>query len=104
MMITHIKKVKNAVQEMVDKGMTSIEEIHKSIAQIPFNQIEKAAPASLKQYVEPIKNIQDTAIGTVYSVMRNINRQVGELADDVLAKIEGISGKSTEGCKKTPSA
>jgi len=103
-MLTQIKKVKDNVQQMVDKGVASVEEIHKSIAEIPFAQIEKAAPERFKQYVEPVKNIQDTAIGTVYSVIRKINRQIGEMADEVLTKVGEISGKGVKDTQKTPSA
>ena len=103
-MLSEIKKVKDAVQEIVDKGVTSVEQIHKSIAQIPFTQIKEAAPDQVKPYVEPVKSIHDTTIGAVYDVIRQINRQVGEIADEVLHKVGEVSGKTEARQEENPSA
>jgi len=70
-----IKKIKDTVQELVDKGATSVEQIHKSIAEIPFKHAEAIAPEKVKPYVEPVKEFQDTTVGVVYDVIRKINLQ-----------------------------
>ncbi|MEW6440874.1 MAG: hypothetical protein AB1640_08035 [bacterium] len=99
-MLSDIKRLKDAVQEIVDKGVTSVEQIHKSIAEIPFKHLEQTAPPRVKPYVEPVKNAQDAIVGAVYDVIRKVNRQVGALADEVLQKV----GKAGEGQQTNSSA
>jgi hypothetical protein len=95
-MLSKVKEIKDAVQEIVDKGVTSVEEIHKSIVRIPFEHIEALAGEKAKPYVEPVKNIHDTMVGTVYEIIRKVNRQVGEIADEVLRNLGEDSGKAKE--------
>jgi len=103
-MLSKIKQVKDAVQEIVDKGATSVEEIHKSIARIPFKHIEETAGDQVKSYVEPVENFQTKTISAVYDLIRKVNREVGGLADAVLGKL-GEPGTKTEATPEaTPSA
>ena len=81
-----LKKIKDMVQEFVDQGATTVEQIHKSIAEMPLKTLEQVVPEEKKPLVEPVKNIHDATVGSVYELIRNINRQVGEVADDILSK------------------
>lgn len=92
-MLENIRKVKDAVQDLVDKGVTSVQEIHNSIAQVTFEQAEKAAPEDLKAWVEPAKGIQESATGAVYDAIRKINGHVGTIADLVLDKVSEVAGE-----------
>ena len=103
-MLSRVKEIKDAVQELVDKGVTSVEEIHRSIARMPLQHIEEAAGEKVKPYTEPVSKIQDTIVGSVYEVIRKVNRQVGELADEVLHKLGEVSCKSADGEDAKPSA
>jgi len=95
-MISKIKEIKDAVQEILDKGVNSVEEIHKSIVRIPFDLIESVAGEKANPYVEPVKNIHDTIVGTVYEVIRKVNLQVGEIADTVLRNLGEYSARTKQ--------
>jgi hypothetical protein len=103
-MLSRVKEIKDAVQQIVDKGVTSVEEIHKSIARIPFQHLEAAAGEQVKPYTEPVTKVQDTIVGSVYEVIRKVNRQVGELADEVLHKLGEGRGQTPDGQEAKPSA
>jgi len=81
-----IKDIKDLVQDAIDKGATSVEQIHKTIANMPLDVLEKIAPIS--PAVKEVKRVQDATIGNVYETIRTVNQKVGEIANDLLSKIE----------------
>ena len=84
-MLACVKKAKGQVHELVDKGITTVEEIHQSIAQASGKGLEEIAPRDVKPLVEPAKEICDTATHAVYDTIRMVNRKVSEISDEVLA-------------------
>ena len=80
-----LKSIKDLVQETIDKGATSVEQVHKQIANMPLEALEKIQP--LESAVQGVKEVQNTTIGNVYEVIRNINEKVGEIAEDLLSKV-----------------
>jgi len=81
-----LKKLKDLVQEMVDKGATSVEDVHKSIAALPLEVLEGIE--GLEEPAKGIKEIQQKTIGGVYDIIRKVNSKVAEIADDIISKVE----------------
>ena len=82
----NLRKLKDIVQEAVDKGATSVEEVHQAIAAMPLEMLE-----SIEGLEEPAKNIKELrqkSIGMVYDIIRKINNTAGELAEDIIGKVE----------------
>ncbi|MFC1888995.1 hypothetical protein ACFL4G_04485 [Thermodesulfobacteriota bacterium] len=80
--MSNLLKLKDLVQDLIDKGATSVEQIHKAIVAMPFETLEKIEP--LENVVKSTKKIQESTIGTVYDVIRNVNKEVGRLAEELL--------------------
>ena len=78
------KSVAKAIQEAIDRGATTVEEIHKSIADLPLKVLEERP--RLKGPAKEVRRVQDRTIGAIYDLIREINHQVGNLTDDLLAK------------------
>lgn len=85
------KKIADLIQDAVDKGATTVEEVHKSIADLPLKILENVE--ILKKPVKEVRRVQDRSIGAVYDLIRNINEQVGKVAGDVLTHRQRDSGK-----------
>ena len=66
------------VRDAVDKGATTAEEIHKAVASLPLNALEKLE--LFETSAKEVKEIQDLSIGAVYDLIREINHQVTDLA------------------------
>ncbi len=79
------KRIADLIHEAVDKGATTVEEVHKSIADLPLKVLEEIE--LLKKPVKEVRRVQDRSIGAVYDLIRGINRQVGKLA------VEALSGR-----------
>jgi hypothetical protein len=78
------KNVPRLIQESIDKGATTVEEIHKSIANLPLKMLEGSD--LLRGAAKEAKRVQDHTIGVIYDVIREVNQQVGTLASDLLAE------------------
>ena len=87
------KRVADLIQEAVDKGATTVEEVHKSIADLPLKMLEGVE--FLKKPVKEMRRVQDRSIGAVYDLIRGINEQVAKLATDVLSRRRPAPGKRT---------
>lgn len=81
--IEKMELLKDLVQDAVDKGATSIEEIHKTIAALPFETLEKVGLAN-----STIKEKHNQFLSSVYGAIRSVNQQIGDFASDILENIE----------------
>ena len=77
------------VQETIDRTTTSIEEIHKSIAEIPLDVMRHSG--FFEQTAEGVRDLQERSIGAVYDVVRDVNRRVVGVASDLLRPLSADS-------------
>ncbi len=83
--MTHSKKTLiTLVQEEIDKGATTVEEIHKAIADLPLKALEESD--LLKGAAKEVQRVQDRTIGVIYDAIREINERVGTFASELLAE------------------
>ena len=72
------------IQDSIDKGATTVEEIHKSIADLPLKILEGSE--LLKGPAKEVRHVRDHTIGALYDVIRKVNKEVGSLASELLAE------------------
>ena len=78
------KNLPKLIQEAIDKGATTVEEVHKSIVDLPLKVLEESD--LLRKPSKEARRLQDETIGVIYDTIREINQQVGTLASDLLAE------------------
>ena len=71
------------IEETVDKGATTAEGIHKSIADFPLKLMEGSEV--LRKPAKDVRRLQDQTIGAFYDLVRDTNRRVARLASDLLS-------------------
>ncbi len=81
-----LQEIKDLVQEAIDSGATNVEEIHKSLAGKPFKVLKKIKLSGTA--VEKLGDFQDQSIGNVYEFIRSLNEKIGEIATELIKKIE----------------
>lgn len=84
--LTRLEALKDLIQEAVDKGATTVEQIHQTIAAMPLSALEKRG--LLEDEVTTIKEKQAETIGAVYDAIRRVNKEVGDLASGLIESIE----------------
>ena len=81
-----VRKIADLVQREVDDGATTVEEIHKAIANLPLDILERLDV--FEEMVKDVRKVQETSIGAIYDVIRKVNHEVGNYAKELL---EGVS-------------
>jgi len=71
------------VEQVIDKGASTAEEIHRAVGELPISVLESLG---MKDTAHDVKNIQDRSIGAIYTMIRNVNHQIADLASDLLDK------------------
>lgn len=94
-----VKRLADLVQEAVDDGANTVEEIHKSIADLPLEVLERVDV--FKETVRDVRRVQDTSIGAIYDVIRRVNREVTGLARDI---VKATSKASTRARRSSAAA
>ena len=78
------KTLTKLIQDSIDKGATTVEEIHKAIADLPLKVLHDTD--LLRGPAKEVKRVQDHTIGAVYDVIRDVNEKVGKFASQLLAE------------------
>lgn len=84
--LQRIELLKDMVQEAVDRGATSVEQIHQYIADLPFAALEKTG--LLEDDKLKLREKKTRSIGMVYDAIRKINREIGALISDQFENLE----------------
>jgi len=84
--LTRIEALKDLVQEAVDKGATTVEQIHQAIAAMPLDALEKRG--LLDDKASAVKEAHAATIGTVYDAIRKVNQEIGDLASGFIETLE----------------
>jgi hypothetical protein len=87
--LQRLELLKDLIQEAVDRGATSVEQIHQSIADLPFEVLERLG--LLDPDEQELRETKTRTIGVVYEAIRRINREVGELISDQFENLENGS-------------
>ena len=92
------QKLSKLIEEAVDKGATTAEEITRSIAELPISILESLGFGEKPS--QEVRQIQDTTIGAIYDMVRDINHNIADLADDVIKKANAAAEDLKEKAEK----
>lgn len=84
--LTRLEALKDLVQQAIDTGATSVEQIHKTIAALPLAVLEKQGLLDVDS--DKRDELWDKSFGQVYDAIRRVNQEVGELATQAFEAIE----------------
>ena len=84
--LQRVELLKDMIQQAVDRGATSVEQIHQYIAGLPFDALEKSG--LLDDDKLKLRERQRRTIGMVYEAIRRINREIGQLISDQIENLE----------------
>lgn len=76
------RELRGVIEDVVDKGATTVEDIHKRIAEMPLDLL--AQLGVFERTAGNVKEIQEASIGAVYELIRDVNHRVAQLAREVL--------------------
>lgn len=85
-LLNRLELLKDMIQTAIDNGARTVEDVHKSIADLPFEMLEKNG--LLDDDKQQLRERSQQTIGTVYGTIREINQKIGELASDMFETLE----------------
>ena len=85
-LLNRLEMLKDMVQNAIDNGARTVEDVHKAIADLPFELLEKNG--LLDDDKQQLRERSQQTIGTVYGKIRDINQKIGELASDMFEALE----------------
>ncbi len=86
--VERMELLKDTVQQAIDNGATSVEQVHQYIAALPLETLERLG--FFEDHVSRLKGKQAETIGIAYDAVRTINRQVGQIFSDIFGQIEDV--------------
>ena len=85
--LNKLELLKDMVQEAIDKGATTVEDVHRTIAEVPIEQLERSGLLDADEAQEK-KELHHRTVGTIYDAIRRVNSQVGEMASELFEAVE----------------
>jgi predicted RNA-binding protein Jag len=85
--LNKLELLKDMVQEAIDKGATTVEDVHRTIAEVPIEQLESSGLLDADEAQEK-KELHHRTVGTIYDAIRRVNSQVGEMASELFEAVE----------------
>jgi hypothetical protein len=80
------KKLAKLVEQMIDTGADTAEEIHRAVLDLPITMLESLG---LEDTAAGVRKVQDASIGAIYDLIHDINHTVADLAKDLLKQRKG---------------
>lgn len=75
------KELARLVEDAIDRGADTAEEIHRSVLELPVSVLENL---ELKDAAADLRKLRDASIGSLYKLIHDVNHQVADLAVDLL--------------------
>ena len=79
----NLSRIQALVEEAIDHGASTVGEIHQAVAAAPLEALRQIEP--LSDAAETAQDLASRSIGAVYDTIRQVNEQVGILAEQLLA-------------------
>ena len=70
------------VEETVDRGATTAEEIHRAIADLPFETLERLG--LLEKVGGEVRRVHDQTLGAIYDLVRDVNHKLAHFAAELV--------------------
>jgi hypothetical protein len=88
------KRRAGSIEAVVDRGARDVEEIHRSISDLPFNVMHRLGV--MDETLKEVKRIHDTSVGAIYETIRDVNHKVAKLADDLVEEGRAPAARERE--------
>jgi hypothetical protein len=84
--LQRVELITNTVQQAIERGATSVEQIHAYVADLPFEALARAGV--LDEAPLQLRERQRRAIGMVYEAIRRVTHAVGGLVTEQIENLE----------------
>jgi hypothetical protein len=84
--LTRLEALKDLIQDAVNQGATTVEQIHKRVVDLPLSVLEKNGLLDVDS--ETRDELWDKSIGQIYEAIRRVNQEIGDLAGQAFEAVD----------------
>jgi hypothetical protein len=84
--LTRLEALKDLVQDAIEQGATTVEQIHKRIVDLPLSVLEKNGLLDVDS--EQRDEMWNKSVGQVYEAIRRVNQEIGDLASQAFEAVD----------------
>jgi hypothetical protein len=88
--MTDLEGIRAMVQDAINSGATTVEDIHKKIASMPLATFKNVE--GVGSWAQSTEDMTHATIGTIYESIRQVNDQVGQISKQML-EASGAAGR-----------
>lgn len=79
-------EIANLIEDTIARSAQTAEQIHRSVADLSGSVLEGAGFGDKSS--EELRRIQETSIGAIYNLVREVNHSVADLARDIITRVD----------------
>jgi hypothetical protein len=91
------RSLADLVRQAIDDGADTVEEIHKEIAALPLDVLDRIDGF---ESLPRLRRMQEESIGAVYDLIRRVNREITQLANELLVGARQARARATRATKR----
>lgn len=100
--MSKIRDYQQQVQDVIEKGINTVEKQHKSLAERPFELAEKAEKQAKNYSIKSVRAKHDDYANTAYETLRVWNKRLGDYATNLISRFDKEAAET--GSKQSSSA
>ena len=91
--MSKIRDYQQQVQDVIEKGINTVEKQHKSLAERPFELAEKAEKQAKSYSIKSVRAKHDDYANTAYETLRVWNKRLGDYANNLISRFDKEAGQ-----------
>lgn len=98
--MSKIRDYQQQVQDVIEKGINTVEKQHKNLAERPFELAEKAEKQAKSYSVTSVRAKHDDYANTAYETLRVWNKRLGEYANSLIGRFDKEAAPAEQEAEK----
>ncbi|KAA8979265.1 MULTISPECIES: hypothetical protein [Gammaproteobacteria] len=86
--MSKIRDYQQQVQDVIEKGINTVEKQHKTLAERPFELAEKVEQQAKSYSVKSVRAKHDDYANTAYETLRVWNQRLGDYANSLIGRFD----------------
>lgn len=94
--MSKIRDYQQQVQDVIEKGINTVEKQHKNLSERPFELAEKVEKQAKSYSVKSVRAKHDDYANTAYETLRVWNKRLGDYADNLFSRFDSEAAQTAQ--------
>ncbi|MEQ6886723.1 hypothetical protein [Salicola sp. Rm-C-2C1-2] len=102
--MSKIRDYQQQVQDVIERGINTVEKQHKNLAERPFELAEKVEKQAKSYSVTSVRSKHDDYANTAYEALRVWNKRLGDYADNLIGRFDSEAAQTQQKAEQQSSS